>query len=135
MSIHRIPQIILSTAVLIASVGYGYQSLQQASAYPQGPNVGMGSNPIEAFSFLCNGSTPQAFTTGNELFIITDVIVADGSSAGTAMLILDGNDWLPFPEMSVQSFNSGYPVPPNSTVTCYSYYSKRMAISGYYARQ
>ena len=135
MSIHRIPQIIISTAVLVASVGYAFQSLQQASAYPQGPNVGMGSNPIEAFSFTCSGSSPQAFTTGNELFIITDVIVGDGAGTGNATLILNGNDWLPFSEMSIESFNSGYPVPPNSTLNCIAYYTKQMAVSGYYARQ
>ena len=111
-----------------------YRSLQQANAYPQGPNVSRGSNPVEAFSFNCSSTGPQAFTTGNEVFIITDVIVADGSGSGTATLILNGADWLPFPEASVQSFNSGYPVPPNSTLSCIAYYSKRMAVSGYYAQ-
>ena len=135
MSIHRIPQLLLSSAVLIVSIGYAVQSLQQANAYPQGPNVGMGNNPIEAFSFMCMNSTPQAFTTGNELFIITDVVVADGGSTEHAMLKLNGIDWIPFPESSVQSLNSGYPIPPNSTLSCYAYYSKRVAISGYYARQ
>lgn len=135
MSIHRIPQLLLSSAFLIASIGYAVESLQQANAYPQGPNVGTGSNPIEAFSFMCTSSTPQAFTTGNELFIITDVVVADGGSTEHAMLRLNGNDWIPFPEASVQSLNSGYPIPPNSTLSCYAYYSKRVAISGYYARQ
>ena len=135
MSIHRIPQLILSTAFLVASVGYAYQSVQQATAYPQGPNVGMGSNPIEAFSFMCSSSSPQAFTTGNELFIITDVVVADGGGTEHAMLKLNNSDWIAFPEASVQSLNSGYPVPANSTLSCYAYYSKRVAISGYYARQ
>ena len=135
MNIHRIPQILLSSAIFIASLGYAYQSLQSANAYPQGPNVGMGSNPIEAFSFQCSSGSPQAFTTGNELFIITDVVVADGGGSEHAMLKLNGSDWIPFPEASVQSLNSGYPVPANSTLSCYAYYSKRVAISGYYARQ
>ena len=135
MSIHHIPQLLISSAFLIASIGYAVQSLQQANAYPQGPNVGTGSNPIEAFSFMCTSSTPQAFTTGNELFIITDVVVTDGSYTESATLKLNGNDWISFPETSVFSFNSGFPVPPNSSLECYSYYSKRVAVSGYYARQ
>ena len=134
MTIYRIPQILLSSAILIASLGYSYKSLQSANAYPQGPNVGMGSNPIEAYSFQCNSSSPQAFTTGNELFIITDVVVADGGASEHAMLKLNGTDWIPFPEASVQSLNSGYPFPANSTLSCYAYYSKRVAISGYYAQ-
>lgn len=135
MTLDRIPQLILSTACLLFAGTYAYQSLQQANAYPQGPNVGLGANPIEAFSFMCNSSIPQAFSTGNELFIITDVVVADGGSTEHAMLKLNGTDWIPFPEASVQSLNSGYPVPPNSTLSCYAYYSKRVAVSGYYARQ
>ena len=39
MTIHRIPQLLLGSAFLIASSGYAYRSLQQANAYPQGPNV------------------------------------------------------------------------------------------------
>ena len=135
MKIYRFPQVLLSFSLLIASIGYAFQSLQRADAYPQGPNVGMGSNPIEAFSFTCTSSSPQAFTTGNELFIITDVVVADGGSTEHAMLKLNGADWIPFPEASVQSLNSGYPIPANSTLSCYAYYSKRVAISGYYAKQ
>ena len=135
MTIYRIPQILLSSALCIVSLGYAYQSLQSANAYPQGPNVGMGSNPIVAFSFQCTNVSPQSFTTGNELFIITDVVVTDGSSSESATIKLNGTDWLSFPEQSVVSFNSGFPVPPNSTINCYSYYSKRMAVSGYYARQ
>ncbi len=135
MTIHRLPQTLIGLALLIASAGYAYQSLQHANAYPQGPNVGVGSNPIEAFSFTCTNSSPQAFTTGNELFIITDVVVADGGSTEHAMLKLNGSDWIPFPENSVQSLNSGYPVPANSILSCYAYYAKRVAISGYYAQQ
>ena len=63
MTIHRIPQLLLGSAFLIASSGYAYRSLQQANAYPQGPNVSLGSNPIEAFSFNCSSGSPQAFTT------------------------------------------------------------------------
>ena len=135
MKLDQFSQVLLSISLLIASIGYAFQSLQSADAYPQGPNVGMGINPIQAFSFMCSNSSPQAFTTGNELFIITDVVVADGGSTEHAMLKLNGTDWIPFPEASVQSLNSGYPIPANSILSCYAYYSKRVAISGYYAQQ
>ena len=133
MSLARIPQIILSLSVLTLSLTYAYQNVQQANAYPQGPNVSRGTNPVEAFSITCGQSTPTIVATGNEKFIITDVVVANGGSTEDVTMYLDGSEWIRFPEMSMQSFNSGFPVPPNSTLTCYAYYSKRTIISGYYA--
>jgi hypothetical protein len=126
-------QQILSLTVLIAVLGYFAQSFSTAEAYPQGPNVSRGTNPVEAFSINCNSTTPTMVTTGNEKFIITDVVVANGGSTEDVTMYLNGSEWIRFPEMSMQSFNSGFPVPPNSTLTCYAYYSKRTIITGYYA--
>lgn len=126
-------QQILSLTVLLAVLGYLAHSFSIAEAYPQGPNVSRGTNPVEAFSINCNSSTPTMVTTGNEKFIITDVVVANGGSTEDVTMYLNGSEWIRFPETSMQSFNSGFPVPPNSTLTCYAYYSKRTIITGYYA--
>ena len=126
-------QQLLSTAAVIVATGYLFQSLSSADAYPQGPNVSRGTNPVEAFSVTCNTSTPTLLTTGNEKFIITDVVVANGGSSEDVTMYLNGSEWVRFPETSMQSFNSGFPVPSNSTLTCYAYYSKRTIITGYYA--
>ena len=126
-------QQLLSIAAVIVATGYLFQSLSSADAYPQGPNVSRGTNPVEAFSVTCNTSTPTLLTTGNEKFIITDVVVANGGSSEDVTMYLNGSEWVRFPETSMQSFNSGFPVPSNSTLTGYACYSKRTIITGYYA--
>ena len=128
----KITQILLAFAAIIFSSGYFLRSFQPAQAYPQGPNVSFGSNPIVAFSSNCNNSSATITTTGNEVLIITDIIVGNGSYDEGATLRLNGNDWMSFPEVTTQSFNSGFPVPPNSTLSCYAYYGKSIVISGYY---
>ena len=124
--------ILFGAAAIIFSTGYFVRSFQPAQAFPQGPNVSMGSNPIAAFSDWCNNGAPTITTTGNDTLIITDIIVGDGASNDSATLRLNGVDWMTFPEITTQSFNSGFPVPPNSTLSCYAYYGKSIVISGYY---
>jgi len=125
-------QILFAIAAIIFSTGYFLRSFQPAQAYPQGPNVSFGSNPIVAFSSTCTSSNTTITTTGNEILIITDIIVGDGSYSEGATLRLNGNDWMSFPKLTTQSFNSGFPVPTNSTLSCYAYYGKSIVISGYY---
>ena len=126
-------QWVLALSIFIFSLGFLIGNIPFATAYPQGPNVSLGSNPIEAFSIACNSTTPTLLSTNNEKFIITDIIVADGASTEDIQLSLNGATWFNIPETSTQSFNSGFPVPTNSTVTCYAYYAKRVIVAGYYA--
>ena len=133
MNISTPIQWVLSLSLFLFSVGYLMGNIPFATAYPQGPNVSMGSNPIEAFAINCNSTTPTLLSTASLKFIITDIIVADGGGTEDAQLFLNGAAWFSVPEISTQSFNSGFPVPTNSTVTCYAYYSKRVIVSGYYA--
>ena len=125
-------QILFGVAAVVLSFGYFIRSIQPAEAFPQGPNVSMGSNPIVAFSSNCSQSSPSITTTGSDTLIITDIIVGDGSYTEGATLKLNGSDWMSFPETTTQSFNSGFPVPPSSTLSCYAYYGKTLVVSGYY---
>ena len=68
-----------------------------ATAYPQGPNVSMGSNPREAFSINCNSASPTLLSTSKLTFIITDIIVADGGGTEDAQLSLNGSSFQRYP--------------------------------------
>ena len=78
-----IAAIILSAAVFV-------HSLNSANAFPQGPNVSTGSNPIEHYSHInCNNTQSTLFTNNtSQPFIITDVIV--GERSVNAHLYIDG---------------------------------------------
>ena len=122
-----ISAIILSSAVFV-------HSFNSANAFPQGPNVSMGSNPIASFYVACGQSSPTVLSTTSDLFIITDILVDDGYSTGGIDLQLNGSNWYAVGENVQIAMNSGLPVPLNSTLSCYSYYGRSMILSGYYAQ-
>ena len=126
-SLFGIAAILLSGAVFI-------HSLKSANAFPQGPNVGMGSNPIASFYVSCSQSEPTVLTTTSELFIITDILVSDGYSTGGIDLKLNGSSWYSLGENVQMAMQSGIPVPLNSTLSCYTYYGRNLVLSGYYAQ-
>ena len=60
-------QLLFAIATIIFATGYFFRSFQPAQAYPQGPNVSLGSNPIVAFSSTCTSNNTTITTTGNEI--------------------------------------------------------------------
>ena len=64
-------------AAVISSVGFLIWSIGQATAFPQGPNVSLGSNPLESFYGSIVGQTAsevQVFSnTSGQDFIITSL--------------------------------------------------------------
>ena len=126
---------IFAVAAVIFASGYFVRSFQSAYAFPQGPNVSLGSNPISSFTGMCDSNTSnQLMSTGNDVFIITDVVVGDGSYSYNADLQINGSAFVTFAENSSQSYSTGFMVGSNSTVSCFSHYSKRITINGYYAQ-
>ena len=120
-----IAAIILSGAVFV-------HSLKSANAFPQGPNVSMGSNPIQSFNETCNWTTIISNTT-NQTFIITDVIpsygssdvdLREGNSSGTHLFSLKAG--------SVANLRTGVPIPPNTDIVCQHGGGHRITITGYY---
>jgi len=120
-------------AAIIASIALLFSSVEHAFASPNGPNVSLGANPIEVAQVNCSNQSPTLFTTGNDAFIITDLIVADGYSTGGITLQLNGSNWLSFAENRIHAFSSGIPVPINSTLAVQCSYGRTVTISGYYA--
>ena len=117
---------------IIFALGYFVRSFQPANAFPQGPNISLGSNPIDGFNVACNNTSPAVMSTTDQIFIITDVIVSDGYSTGGVTLKLNGADWMSFGESVEVALQSGLSVPVNSTLGCYAYYGRDVVISGYY---
>jgi len=116
-----IAAIILSGAVFV-------HSLKSANAFPQGPNVSMGSNPIESF-YGCTISGATIFTnTSNYNFIITDVTTQEPLQSNISTLRINGQNV--FSSTHSTHFFSGIKVLPSDVVTCYGGYPT--TISGYY---
>jgi len=120
---------ILACSILSLSLGYTWNNLQAANAFPSGPNVSMGSNPIEQAYKYCYGLSNEAMlnNSSSQDFIVTDIIVTNG----TADILIDGTTI-----MNVSghiSLQTGLKVLSGSTIAC-SYYSSypRVTITGYY---
>ena len=69
---------ILALAAVIFAAGYFVRSFQPAYAFPQGPNVSIGSNPIENFYGNANQTGSLTF---QDNFILTTLISSTDSCA------------------------------------------------------
>ena len=108
-----IASIIFGIAALVWSIGDSF-------AYPQGPNVSLGSNPIVSFNCNSGGYTIPS----NSDYIITDFIGVYGSPY---VYFNGGNSiYLDFPGNS--TLMTGYRVPSGTVITCSS---GSVHISGY----
>ena len=74
---------ILATGFLLLCGAVFVHSLKSANAFPQGPNVSTGTNPIENFY----GNSNSANITVTNDFIITTLM----STSSSCVLLLDGN--------------------------------------------
>jgi len=129
---------LLATGFILLCGAIFIHSLKSANAFPQGPNVSIGSNPVHSFVGQCNSSTPQIFSTTSAGFVITDIVHPDFGyeslltlSTSSVTLIQDlkeNNSNFP-----VSSFNTGLFIPPNEPLYCYTNYGRNVTISGYYA--
>ena len=120
---------ILALACLVLSFGYTWNSIQSANAYPAGPNVSMGSNPIEQAYKYCNGlsNAPLLSNTTNQSFIVTDIVVR----GGTVEILIDGN--ITMVTDSHIALRTGLRVDGGSTIACTDIGNyPRVTIVGYY---
>ena len=121
---------ILATGFLLLCGAVFVHSLKSANAFPQGPNVSMGSNPIENFYSNCNNQTMYTNNT-SQTFIITDVI--HGVSNYGVELNINGIAAYKSVDNGHGHFISGLRVEPSESVICYSASNVYGAtISGYY---
>jgi hypothetical protein len=118
---------ILSLGFLLLCASVLVDSLRNANAYPQGPNVSMGSNPIDSAYAVCNGWTTLFTNSSSHPFIITDVIHSYPSSNGQLRI---GSQTI-YSSREGRSLKSGLVIAPGETVEC-THSGWTMTISGYY---
>ena len=115
-------------SALMASVALLIWSIGETFAYPQEPNVSLGSNPV--VSFMCN-STPYIVPSNMDL-IITDLV---GTSGYDAVVNANGTSITMFHAWSggngYHTFASGYTADAGTSITC----SRNVYIGGYLAHQ
>ena len=118
---------ILAFAAVIFAIGYLIRSIQPANALPQGPNVSLGSNPIEHAYSSCNGW--QTIFTNNTAqdFIITDISKYFENSYEGHLRVNGQTIWQ---SRDAYQFLSGLKILSGESVECNSSYS--ITISGYY---
>ena len=71
---------IMAMAAVIFACGYLIRSFQPANAYPQGPNVSLGSNPIESWAGKFSSSMVYTIGTVSTSFVITDFTIQGSGS-------------------------------------------------------
>ncbi|MAA79468.1 MAG: hypothetical protein CL916_09430 [Deltaproteobacteria bacterium] len=120
---------ILALAFWILSVGYTWNSIQTANAFPTGPNVSMGSNPIEQSYKYCNGMTNSSVlsNTASQTLIVTDIVVI----GGTIEILIDGNV-LMMADSHI-ALNTGLRIDSGATLSCTDVGGNpRVTVVGYY---
>ena len=83
-------------AAIIFALGYFINSLPDAQAFPQGPSVGMGSNPYESFTGSIhdnNGNVNLLTVPSDQIFIVTTCITNTSyiNLTENSNVIIDGN--------------------------------------------
>ena len=111
---------ILSFSVLIASIALLISSTGNSFAYPQGPNVSTGTNPIVTFN--CNSSGYTVPTTSD--YIITDFIGVSSSP----YMNFDGGNTLYLNFSGNSTLMTGYRVSAGTVISCGS---GNIHVSGY----
>ena len=141
---------ILATGFLLLCGSVFVHSLKSANAFPQGPNVSMGSNPIESWSGQIGSDGWYTLDTFQDDFIITDFSISAQHSCNFQLHNSQSNSYTStgaiasgyFYQSSGQGqssyshrFASGMKIPAGTTV--YMYVNRgndycHYNISGYY---
>ena len=101
---------LLGIAGVIASVAFLISSISDSIAYPQGPNVNTGSNPI--VSLDCNG--------GYVVPVSSDLIITDFIGVSSyPTLRVDGVNTLYLTD-GTHSLTTGWRVPAGGAISCVS---------------
>ena len=125
-------------AAVISSVGFLIWSVGQATAFPQSPNVSLGSNPIVSFYCYSNNTYTYTVPAGVHL-IITDISSLIGSGEnfaieadGIIVWRLRGSNTTPVQNLH---FSSGIKIPEGTIVSCSGSNGAAGYLAGYLAHQ
>ncbi len=99
---------IFAISSLIFSVGFFIWSISHSYAFPQGPNVSLGYNPIVSVVCTSGYTVPSSSD-----FVITDFIGVQSSP----YLLLDGNYTMQLVNGN-STLNTGWLVPSGSVISC-----------------
>ena len=120
-------------STLLTAVALLIWSIGESFAYPQGPNVSLGSNPV--VSMMCTGTSFAYTVPPGSRLIITDISLSLGSghqvyltANGTNIWRINGSNTTPIQNINL---NSGIPFESNDVVSC----STTMNLSGYLSHQ
>ena len=122
-------------AAIIASMAFLISSIGDSFAFPQGPNVSLGSNPIVTIDCGSNGasypSNEYQVPAGYDL-LITDII----SPNHTVTIYRNGSGWMRLVE--TKSLATGILIASGDLIKCTNQSTSGVpyaAISGHLARQ
>ena len=101
---------LFSISSIIFSIGFLIWSVGQAIAFPQGPNISLGANPV--VSFNCDNSGYTVPATND--YIITDFI---GVYSGPH-IYLNGVSVMYLSTSGNFGLTTGWRVPAGTTITC-----------------
>ena len=149
-------------ATLLASVALLIWSIGETFAFPQGPNVSMGSNPLFSYGGKVNNSQIALFTApSSQSMVVTDLILSmkNSNCLSTVELTTSGGDLLSSidlhsryvmsgngyaasatqtsPSLVQHSFSSGIPLALGETLEMNENGGCDVSytVSGYYAHQ
>ena len=136
-------RLVCAYAFVILSLGFFVRSLTSAHAFPSGPSISSGDNPIFSVSTLSH--TGVIFTNNtNFTAVITDIFVENTATAGYCRMKFEvSNSGDSFVTSSyfyggspISNLSSGIKVPSGESITTSvntGPYCGGAAISGYYA--
>ena len=114
---------ILATGFLLLCGAVFVHSLNTADAFPQGPQVSLGSNPIDS-GF---GYNSVAFVNNSA----TDFVVTDLNCSGNTLILIDGVNAYWCNAGLANNLRTGLTLSPSSTIQANSN-NVYLSISGYY---
>ena len=132
---------------IILASGYFVRSVQSASAFPQGPNVGLGSNPVVSWAGYTSSGSWTTLDTLQADFVLTDLVLSGTSdycdvylssqnSGGNSNVLAAGayrNDsYRNGNSQFTGNFNTGMKIPAGTTLYAYASGYCSYNISGYY---
>lgn len=136
-------RLVCAYAFIIISLGFFIRSVTNAYAYPAGPSISSGSNPVFSVSTLSHTGTIYTNNT-NFTAVITDIFVENTSTGTYCRMKFDvSNNGDSFMTSSyfyggspISNLSSGIKVPPGESITTsvnIGSYCGGAALSGYYA--
>lgn len=136
-------RLVCAYALVIFSLGIFVRNLTSAHAYPAGPNISSGDNPIFSVSTLSHTGTIFTNNT-NSTAVVTDIFVENTSTGGYCRMKFEvsngGDSFITssyfYGGSPISNLSSGIKVPPGESITTSvntGSHCGGAALSGYYA--